>query len=378
MTQPIKIAYFIDTIAAPTGGTEKQLLYLLDGLNRDKISPHLFCFYQSEWMKNQTFSFPVTYLNLHRLFGPDFYKAYKQFKQVHKTEQFDIAQTFFRDGNIFGTAAAHWAKVDKIISSRRNVGYWHDRLHLTILRKLEKWTSYYLSNSQAAVDMTIDTELADPKKFKIIYNGLDLDRFKQIDQTTKKNQREKWNISNDDIVIGTVANLRPVKRIDTIIHCAASLKKDYPQLKFVIIGEGGDRSQLEALAKEQGVEDRIIMPGSLDDVVPALAVFDIAVLPSSNESFSNSLIEYMAAKLPIAATKVGGNNEAIDHNQNGLLYDLDDSNGLRDALKLLLDNKDKADKMAENACRKAHDSYSIKIMIENHEKFYNSISAGAL
>ena len=74
MPQPIKIAYIIDTIVTPKAGTEKQLLYLLHGLNRDNVSPYLICLYQSEWMKLQTFDFPVYYLNLKSLISFDCFK----------------------------------------------------------------------------------------------------------------------------------------------------------------------------------------------------------------------------------------------------------------------------------------------------------------
>ena len=373
MKQPIKIAFIIDSIEAPTGGTEKQLLYLLNGLNIEKVQPHLVCFYQSEWMKKQVFDFPVTYLNLRKFFSPDFLKAKKQFIQLHQQNEFDIVQTFFKDGNIFGTYAGHKAKIRKVISSRRNVGYWHNKLQITILRKLQQWTDFYIANSQAAVDMTAEIEKAPQNKFTIIYNGLDLEKFNQLPQNTRPEQRQKWNIQENDILVGTVANLRPVKRISTVIEAANHLKPAYPNLKFVCIGEGSERPRFEQMIADYGLQDNVLLPGSTTGVLPALTAFDIAVLPSSNESFSNALIEYMAAKLPIAATRVGGNSEAIEHKKNGYLYDLDDKEGLINALKYLIDNKEASALMAEKAKQKAFDQYSIQTMIDNHEQFYKKI-----
>ncbi len=373
MPEPIKIAYVIDTIATPSAGTEKQLLYLLNGLNRDKISPYLVCFYQSEWMESQTFDFPVYYINLRSFLSADFFKAYKLFKDLHKQQKFDIVQTFFKDGNIFGTIAAHFAKVPKIISSRRNIGYWHNKFQITILRFLQKWTTYYLANSQAAVDMTIEIEHADKKKFHIIYNGLDLKRFQSIERITRQKQREIWKCSEDDIVIGTVANLRPVKRLHTVIETAKKLIPQYQNLKFICIGEGSDRKHLENLISSYNLTEYFFLPGSSEDIPSVLSGFDIALLPSSNESFSNSLIEYMASSLPIIATKVGGNSEAITHDENGLLYSLENQNGLTESLKIILDKKEKAHTLSEHARKKAFAEYSIEKMIQNHEQFYQSV-----
>ncbi len=373
MPEPIKIAYIIDTLETPSAGTEKQLLYLLNGLNRDKVSPYLVCFYQSEWMKTQTFEFPVYYLNLRSFLSSDIFKAYKLFKTLHMTQQFDIVQTFFKDGNIFGTSAAHFAKVPVIVSSRRNIGYWHNKLQITILRFLQKWTTHYLANSQAAVDMTMDIEQAHNDKFKIIYNGLDLKQFESVERTITMTQREQWNCCEQDIIIGVVANLRPVKRLYTVVESAKELTKKYKNLKFVFIGEGSDRESLETLIESYNLSEHFILPGASQEIPAILSAFDIAVLPSSNESFSNSLIEYMASELPIVATKIGGNSEAIEHNQNGLLYTLEDENGLTESLKIILDNKEKAQALAGQAKEKAFSEYSIEKMISNHENFYQSI-----
>ncbi len=373
MPEPIKIAYILDTIMTPSAGTEKQLLYLLNGLDRDKVSPYLICLYQSEWMKSQTFDFPVYYLNLRSLFSSDFYNAYQLFKNLHKQQNFDIIQTFFKDGNIFGTVAGHFLKINRIISSRRNIGYWHDNLQIRILRFLQKWTTHYLSNSQAAVDKTIEIEGAKSDKFKIIYNGLDLKRFQELDRTTRDIQREQWNCTPDDIIIGVVANLRPVKRLHTIVEAAKELVPKHYNLKFIFIGEGPDRVSLENLISSYDLSDNLRLPGSSQDIPAILSGFDIAVLPSLNESFSNALIEYMASQLPVIATKVGGNSEAIAHDENGLLYELEDENGLTESLQIILDNKEKAQTLADNAKEKAFAEYSIEKMILNNELFYNSM-----
>ena len=373
MAKPIKIAYIIDTIVTPSAGTEKQLLYLLNGLDYEKVQPYLICFYQSEWMKSQTFKFPVYFLNLRSLFSTDFFKAYNYFKKLHSQEKFDIAQTFFRDGNIFGTIAAKLAKVKVIISSRRNIGYWHDKIQINILKFLQKYTTYYLANSQAAVDMTMKIEGASKDKFKIIYNGLDLDKFKSLPSSARETVRAEWKLTDSDIVVGTVANLRPVKRLDTVVESAKELIPMYKNLKFVFIGEGPDRDSLQDLIDRYEISEYFRLPGSSENIPSVLSAFDIALLPSSNESFSNSLIEYMASKLPIIATRVGGNSEAINHEVNGLLYDLEDTNGLTNSLKIILEHKEKAKALAEQASKKAFEEYSIEKMISNHIDFYSTI-----
>lgn len=369
----IKIAYIIDNIATPSAGTEKQLLYLLNRLDRDKFEPHLVCLYPSEWMKNQVFPCPVHYLGVHSLFSLDFFKGRKKFKELHQEHNFDIVQTFFKDGNIIGTLFADHADCPVIISSRRNIGYWHDKLQISILRYLEKRTDYYLANSQSAVEMTIEIEKAERKKFTVIYNGLDLDRFKNVDPNLRLEVRDCWKISDDDILIGAVANLRPVKNIDIMIEAALLLKDDHPELKYVVIGEGPMRGELQQKIDSYDLKNRFFLAGRIDDVIGPLTAFDIAVLPSANESFSNSLIEYMAAGKPIIAGAVGGNVEAIADNSTGLLYNPSNPDELAEKIKTFLADRENAYTMGDCAAKTAFEKYDIDSMIKNHQEYYTRL-----
>ncbi|HKK21279.1 MAG TPA: glycosyltransferase, partial [candidate division Zixibacteria bacterium] len=218
MSKPLKIAYIIDAIETPSAGTEKQLLTMLHGLDRQRVEPYLVCLHDSEWMQSQQFDFPFVNLNVHSLFGLPFLKGLRKFKQLHKQEQFDIVQTFFKDGNIFGTFAARYARCPVVISSRRNTGYWHDHKHIRMLRFLRRWTTLYLANSQAAALSTCEIELVDKDRTAVIYNALDLERFMKFDRQQRGSQREKWNVGDDEILVGAIANLRPVKKLDTLIE----------------------------------------------------------------------------------------------------------------------------------------------------------------
>lgn len=372
----IKIAYIIDTLATASAGTEKQLLFLLKHLNRDKFEPHLICFYKSDWMKNNELPCQTHFLEMHSLFSMDLFKSSKRFKALHKEIDFDLMQTFFRDGNIVGTYCGWRANVHPLISSRRNAGYWHDKKHISILKFLRRWTDYYLSNSKAAGQVTSRIEDVDPKKIHVIYNGLDLKPFEAINDEMRRKQRAEWNISDDEILIGTVANLRPIKNIDSLIKAASTLTEKYNNLKFVVIGEGDDRDRLQNKIDSLNLIDRFNLAGRFENVIPALAAFDIAVLPSSNESLSNSLIEYMAAGKPVVCGDVGGNGEAIDNHKTGLLYDPTLPDSMAEKLRELLDHPDIARQYGLNGVEKVNSVYALDKMVLNHEQFYENIIRG--
>lgn len=369
----IKIAYIIDTINSPTGGTEKQLLILLNELDRSKFKPCLICLRHSEWLENNKFSFDVHILNIHSLISYDFIKGIRQFKRIYQQENFNIIQTFFADGNIFGTIAARFVGCRKVISSRRNIGYWHNRIHIVILRFLSKWTEYYLCNSEAAQKMTVELEKVNVSKTDVIYNGLDLDWISSINNEIREKQRKTWSVKNDEIVVGAIANLRPVKNLALLIESASTLTKEFPNLKFIIVGEGPQRKQLQNKIDILDLNEVFFLVGRSFNIPACLSAFDIAVLTSLSESFSNSLIEYMAAKLPIVSSDSGGNSEAIENNKSGILFSLEDKEGLSNGLRKLIVDKEFATSLTENAIDKVRRNYTKDCMLINHQMYYQNI-----
>jgi glycosyltransferase involved in cell wall biosynthesis len=369
----IKIAYIIDTIISPTAGTEKQLLMLLHELDRDEFEPTLICLRNSSWMKQQTFPFRVEILNLRSLLSLSFIRAIWRFRRLHRLHTFDVVQTFFVDANMFGTIAARLSGIKTIISSRRNIGYWHTPLHRFILRLLKIWTPYYLANSQSGAETAIEVEGINPYDITVIYNGLDLDTFTNIPEDTGKAQRRTWGIDGSDILIGLVANLRPVKNIESLIDAAAILVGEFQSLRFVVIGEGPLRESLQERIDRLGIGERFHLVGTHNDIVRCLAAFDIAVLCSKSESFSNSLVEYMAAGLPAVASDVGGNSEALKHQESGLLYSTGDQLGLLRELRNLLQDRTNARQLGVAARETAFSRFGMATCIKSYEKYYKQL-----
>lgn len=369
----IKIAYIIDTIATPAAGTEKQLLLLINEIDKSKFKPYLICLRNSEWLQNNYFPFGVHILEVGSLLSLSFFRGLLKLRKLHQKENFDIVQTFFIDGNIFGTVAAKFIGCKRLVSSRRNIGYWHNNFHIRILRFLKNWTSYYLCNSKASLNKTTEMEKVDPSKIYIIYNGLDFNIFDSINDEMRKKQRDAWGIKNSDIIIGAITNLRTVKNIDLMIETASILVQEFHHLKFVVVGEGDLRKKLQHKIDKLNLNNNFFMVGRIDNILAPLSAFDIAVMPSLSESFSNSLIEYMAAKLPIVSSDSGGNSEAIEHNKTGLLFSLNDKMGLSKSIRQLIANKSTAELLAENAYNKAFNNYSINRMVLNHQNFYMKI-----
>src|SRR6185437_7629436 len=153
-------------------------------------------------------------------------------------------------------------------------------------------------------------------KVRVIYNGVDLERFHSVPTMRAKlfpgMERAK--------LIVLVGNMHTdVKGHPTLITAALEVVSHFPQARFVLVGDGEKRKEFEAAAQSAGVASNFMFLGRRNDVADILAACDIAVLPSAAEGMPNAVLEYMAAGLPVIASAVGGNLEVIADGANGLL-----------------------------------------------------------
>jgi hypothetical protein len=165
----VKIAFVIDSIASPTAGTEKQLLFLLKDLDRNKFEPYLCCLQSSQWLEKD-FDICLVYVAKIKSFrNPVSYFRLWRFAKFLRREKVDIVQTHFRDSNIAGIISGKLAGIRKIISTRRNIGYWHNGLEILILRFLKRWVTKFLANSEYAKIHAMEIEGIPLEKIEVIY-----------------------------------------------------------------------------------------------------------------------------------------------------------------------------------------------------------------
>ncbi len=193
-------------------------------------------------------------------------------------------------------------------------------------------------------------KIAPAKKITLIYNGIQINnlattkpsiaRQKLIEQLTVKLKIFNINrlISNNDYIIGTIANLYPTKGLPYLIQAIHLLSTPVSKkwLKLIIIGDGPQRNYLINLIHNYQLESNIFLVGSLETASNYLKAFNLFILPSIKEGLSYSLIEALAADIPIIATKVGGNPEIIKDKQNGLLVEPASADLLAEAVKQIL------------------------------------------
>jgi glycosyltransferase involved in cell wall biosynthesis len=328
-----KIVFLIDTIESPSAGTEKQLLMLISNLDLSMIKPYLCVLRGSRWL-SKDFDLCESYnIDFKSFKKATSYVSLCRFVRWLKKEQIDIVQTYFADGNKVGVFAAKLAGVRHIISTRRNQGYWHNWLEVKALHYLNGWVTCFLANSEDTKKWLCSSENVDVSRVRVIYNSVELDAFGRSSSAQRIEFRSNYGFPSRSVVVGIVANLRPVKNIDLFLKAAKRVVREFPLARFVVVGDGPERKRLESYCEELILNEYVVFMGGRLDVSEILGCIDVGVLCSRSESLSNSLIEYMAASLVVVCTDVGGARELVLDGDNGYVVGVEDFDGL--ALRLL-------------------------------------------
>jgi len=197
-----------------------------------------------------------------------------------------------------------------------------------------KWKDVIIVNNQHDFDRAIKLRIKPRKKLVLVYNGIETYK---LDLMSRDEARTKLEIPADKYVVGTIANLYPAKGLEYFIRTAYHFQnKD--ELVFFVIGDGQERPELEALIKDLGLERKVFLVGQLTDAFKYLSAFDIFILSSVKEGFPWALIEAMAAKLPIVATRVGAVPEIIEDGKNGLIVEPGDPEAMAGKIKEIMDS----------------------------------------
>ena len=206
-------------------------------------------------------------------------------------------------------------------------------------------------------------------KTTVIYNGIDTAAFIR---TRSNSLREKYGWHEDDIIIGSLGNIRPAKGYDILLQAAALLKNSSQTYRFVIAGQGKGKlfDSLLALRKELGLEDKVIFHGFTDDAADFLASVDFFLSSSISEGLPLSAIQAMVAKLPMIATRCGGYEGLITDRENGVLTEVGSPAAIAESIEMLAADSALQSKLGANAKEYAIETYDIKVMLNAYSQEY--------
>jgi glycosyltransferase involved in cell wall biosynthesis len=374
---PIRIAFLIDAILSPTGGTERQLLLLLEGLDRKVFEPHLCVFRNTPWTREHFTLCPLHDLKIGSLKSFRAWTNIIRFAVWLRKENIDIVQAHFMDSSLMGIPFAWMARLPGVIAMRKSQGYWMTEKPHFVQKFMNMLPDIFVANSESTRQWSHRTEGIALDRIRVIHNGF-VEHGIPHDDACRIRARDLLGLSGDAFVVGIVANLRPVKRIDVFLHAAALVQREMPGTFFVIVGEGDERPGLEELASNLGLRDKVLFLGGRRDVAMLLPAFDVGVLSSDSESFSNAVVEYMAAGLPVACTDVGGCQEALEGSPAGVLVPPGDDAGLGKAILCLLSDDTVREHAKIEHPRRVQEKFSSTMYLATYEVLYKDLMSARI
>ena len=178
---------------------------------------------------------------------------------------------------------------------------------------------------------------------------------------------------NSHKLVGIVARLVPIKNHHLFLQAAQIVAEAVPQARFLVVGDGELRGELEACASELGLNERVIFTGWRRDLPRVYADLDVVALTSINEGTPVSLIEAMAAGVPVVATAVGGVPEVVVSGETGYLVEDGDEKALAEAITELLMDSEKAKGMGNAGREAAYPRFAAQTLIANVEGLYDEL-----
>ncbi len=365
----------LSLVSGASGGTERQVVDMLNALDKCSFRPILICSQQLVatplWDEIQC---EKHLLNLFTLISWKGIKTLFWLKRLFRRESVDIVITYFIDSTLLGVIAARLAGVKYIVSTRRDMGYWYDRKITLLLRFVNLMTTRILTNSQAVKRRIAEIERVNLNKVDVICNGINIS---EVDGVAPLNLCERYSgIQMGDDIVGLVANFgRTVKRVDLFLTAAATVLKRHPRTKFVIIGGGRLESELRRLTEILAIKDQVIFAGMVHHTAAFVKNFNVGVSCSDSEGLSNSIIEYMTARVPCVATSVGGTVELLQHMSSGILVPPGNPDALADAIMMLLGDRCLAARLAKKARSVIEEHYDWSVRIREIEHYCKQLPA---
>jgi glycosyltransferase involved in cell wall biosynthesis len=281
-----------------------------------------------------------------------------------------VLQTHLFDAGVVGLVAGRLARVPLVVSTRHHSDFHFvsgTRAHVMIDALTARFADRVVVLAQAVRNHLVVREGVRPDKIDVIVQGFD---FAALRGTDEGRARVRAELGLDEsFVVGVVAAFYPGKGHAHLFAAARALVGEIPNLKLLLVG-AGDRDAIDAMAREHGLEGRVVAAGFRRDVAACLRAMDVVVHPSLSEAFCQAIIEALAAERPVVATNVGGVSEAIVDGEHGLLVPPADPGAIAAALRRLYRDPALARRLAADGHRAATERFTVDGMIAAQIEVY--------
>ena len=368
--KPIPVMHVVASL--DIGGLESVVVNLMKKHDRSKFKPAVCCLLGKGALGSIIENLGVDVIELQKRRGIDYLTVYK-LATILRKRKILILHTHNINPHIHGSLAGEIAGVPININTKHGA-------EIPFRRRISRvfWDKVIVRSTDRIVAVSEDAKNAliriagiDPNKVVTIANGIDIEEHsKEIDIREKKRE---IGILDEDFIIGNVARLSGEKDHNNLLEAFFIVLQKFPNIKLVLVGDGPLRRELEDKAQRLGIKERTLFSGFRRDVPELLKTFDVFVLSSITEGTSMTILEAMAAGLPVVATNVGGNPEIVVNEKTGIIVPPKDPPALAEAIIRIMSDRNLAEAMGAAGRERVKKLYSSDRMVREYEELYQNI-----
>jgi len=363
----------VDQLSKTLGGGERIILKLAALLPQYGYRASILTF--SADMESPALTAPpcpIYLLPLQRTYDLSALRAAIHLRRFLRQNRVRIVQTFFESSDIWAGFVTRFTSKAKLIWSRRDMGILRTRKHHIAYRLMAGLPHAVFAVSDQVRRHCIEVDHIGPARVQTIHNGLNLSDWSSAAQPAR---------APGHTVVTTLGNIRRVKGHDIFVRAAAAIAPRFPFVSFTVAGavlEPSYFAELQSLVESLGLAGRFHFSGGVTNLREHLSTASIFVLPSRSEGFSNAIVEAMAVSLPVIATDVGGNAEAVANGVSGLIVPPENPEALSAAIATLLSDPARAAAMGAAGRALVAEKFTTEAMMTRIVTAYaNLLSPGS-
>ncbi len=363
--RPLRVLHLISSIGL--FGAERVILNLVqykEGVNatigalHNHHNPHLEIVDEAKKLGLKTVMFDS--------FGAFDLRTISRVANFLKQNKIDIIHTHNYKSDLIGFCAARlaktkWFATNHVWHSTDSKMAFYEKLDAAVLR----WATRVI-----AVSDEIKQDLLKKKveRVTVIHNGIDILKF--APHQFNGQFRQRLGIASENIVVSIVGRLSKEKGHTIFLLAAENLVKKYPQVKFLVVGDGPLKETLTAEISQRHLNQRVILAGIQNNMAEVYAASDVLVNASFIEGLPMTILEAMASRLPIIATRVGATPQVLRHEVSGLLFNPGDEQALAQFISYLIDHPEKRRYLGQQAFEEVCRNFSMETMAKNYKEAY--------
>lgn len=364
------------------GGTERQAVQLARLLHESgRYRVHVACLNAEGVLRAEVLRLGLSEIQefpLTSFYDRNMVVQMRRFARFLREREIAVlhAHDFYTD--VFGMFAASAARVPTLrIASQRETGGMRSRAQKFMQRRAFARADAVVVNAEAVRRELIAAGVPSGKVVTV-YNGLDLERLAPPGNSARESVLKELHLAEaaERRLVTIVANMRhPVKDQRTFLRAAVRVRAEVPEAAFVFAGEGELLEPLREFARELGLERDAFFVGRVEHVASLLAASEVCVLSSTNEGFSNAILEYMAASRPVVVTDVGGAREAVVDGATGYIVPPADEAQMASRIVSLLQDPARAREMGQQGRRVVEEKFSCAAQLARTVELYEGLLA---